>query len=248
MPMNAFDPMGTFNDAQNMAYSQQEKYGQDRARKRAGQAMQMGDTKAATGELYGAGDLEGARGIEDQQGQQEDRQFRHDQQAAQTQATEAARKADTMKRLALALRDIPPEQRGQAFTQKVGPALLQLGLKPQDLEGVEGHLDDASLTAFAGAMDDHLQIINRGGGGYDVTNMRTGDLVRSVEPTQKAPPGYMFGPDGGLAVDPGYVAGQGAIRNAQAGASAAHRAPPRGRATSGGSSGLPAGYRIKGGQ
>jgi len=31
---------------------------------------------------------------------------------------------------------------------------------------------------------DKLQITPRGNGGYDVTNMGTGDIVRSVEPTQ----------------------------------------------------------------
>lgn len=235
MPMNAFDPMGTFNDAQNMAYSQQQKYAQDRARKRAGQAMQAGNVQGATGELYGAGDLEGARGIEDQQGQQQDRQFRQTQQAATLQQQEAARKADFMKRAALALRDMPQEQRSQAFAERVGPALVQLGMKPQDVQGASAHLDDASLTTFAGEMDKHIQIINRGGGGYDLLDTNNGKITHGPEPTQKAPTGYMYGPDGNLVVDPGYVAGQGQISNVRAAGVAAHRAPPRGR--SGGSAG-----------
>lgn len=236
---NAFD---TFNSARQASYDGLNQVRQDRGRMDAGRALQGGDYRGAAGALYGAGDLQAGMAVQQGQEHQQDRQMEMAQQQQKLAAQQAAQKAEQMKRMALALQSVPQEQRAQVFHSQVGPALVQLGMNPQDLNGVENHLDDASLATFAGEMDKHIQVINRGGGGYDILDTSSGKITRGPEPTQKPPVGYMFAPDGSLMVDPGYVAGQGQIANVRAAATAAHRAPPRG---GGGGAGKPKPWERK---
>lgn len=59
---------------------------------------------------------------------------------------------------------------------------------------------------------------------------------------QKLPTGLRMGENGEPEIDPEYLALQTQLANARAGAVASHRAPPRGRAGGGASTGLPPGY------
>ena len=214
-------------EAQTAAYDQGEKMRRDQARVQAGRQMERGGPEAAAGTLYAAGDLEGGAGMQQMQQQDEDRQLKQSQ-------ADQARKLEYMKKLGVAMQSIPPEQRAEAYQTKVGPTLQQLGMDPAEVAAAASHLDDASLTAFVGEVDKHLQGVNLGGGGYGVFNQQTGDFKTVREPTQKAPNGYRYGLDGNLEIDPGYVAGQGQISEVRASATARHRAPPRPRASSGG--------------
>ena len=217
-------------EAQTAAYDQGEKMRRDQARVQAGRQMERGGPEAAAGTLYAAGDLEGGAGMQRMQQQSQEREQK-------LQQAESAKKLEYMKRLGVAMQGIPLEQRAQAYQEKVGPALQQLGMSPEDVAGAAAHLDDASLMTFIGELDKHIQVINRGGGGYDLLDTNTGKVTSGPAPTMKAPAGYRYGPDGGLEVDPGYVAGQGQISDARAASTARHRAPPRPRASSGGGGG-----------
>ena len=200
---------------------------QDRARVQAGRQMERGGPEAAAGTLYAAGDLEGGAGMQQMQQQGQERELK-------LQAAESAKKLEYMKRLGVAMQGIPMEQRAQAYQEKVGPALQQLGMSPEDVAGAAAHLDDASLMTFIGELDKQLQVINLGGSGVASYNKQTGEFKTLREPTQKAPNGYRYGLDGNLEIDPGYVAGQGQVADVKASATARYRAPPRPRASSGG--------------
>lgn len=176
---NAFD---TFNSARQASYDGLNQVRQDRGRMQAGQALQAGDYKGAAGALYGAGDLQAGMQVQQGQEHQQDRQMEMAQQQQKLAAQQAAQKAEQMKRMALALRDVPPEQRAQVFQTQVGPALIQLGMKPEDLNGAEDHLDDASLGVFAGEMDKQIQAMNLGNGGLATFNNRTGEVNVVREP------------------------------------------------------------------
>ena len=218
-------------EAQTQAYDHGETMRRDRARVTAGRSMASGGPEAAAGVLYEAGDLQAGAGMQQMQQQDEDRQLKQSQ-------ADQARKLEYMKKLGVAMQSIPPEQRAEAYQTKVGPTLQQLGMDPAEVAAAASHLDDASLTAFVGEVDKHLQGVNLGGGGYGVFNQQTGDFKTVREPTQKAPNGYRYGLDGNLEIDPGYVAGQGQVADVKASATARYRAPRVGR-SGGGRAGIP---------
>lgn len=218
-------------EAQTAAYDQGEKMRRDQARVQAGRQMERGGPEAAAGTLYAAGDLEGGAGMQQMQQQGQERELK-------LQQAESAKKLEYMKRLGVAMQGIPMEQRAQAYQEKVGPALQQLGMSPEDVAGAAAHLDDASLMTFIGELDKQLQVINLGGGGVASYNKQTGEFKTLREPTQKAPNGYRYGLDGNLEIDPGYVAGQGQVADVKASATARYRAPRVGR-SGGGRAGIP---------
>lgn len=225
--------------AQIDGYNQGEKVRMDGARIQAGRQMERGGPEAAAGVLYGAGDLQGGAAMQQMQQQGQERQ-------QQSQQAEAARKLDYMKRLGVAMQGIPPEQRMQAYQEKVGPALQELGMSPEDVQAAAGHLDDASLMTFVGELDKQLKFINLGGGGVGLANERTGEFKTLREPTQRLPTGMMLDESGNAVPDPNYVALQGQVSDARAGATARHRAPRVGRSGGGAAtaSGLPAGFVL----
>jgi len=182
---NAFDPMATFQNAQQGAYQHQQQIGQDLARRRAGLAMQSGDTQGAAGELYAGGDLSGGMAIQQQQQRGEDRQYERAQAERKTRMEDAQFAAGFMKDAATALLEVPAEQRQTVYRNSIAPRLIQMGLDESAVNQAADHLDDASLQGFGGELDKHLQVVNRGGGGYDVVDTRTGQAVRSVEPDPK---------------------------------------------------------------
>lgn len=65
---------------------------------------------------------------------------------------------------------------------------------------------------------------------------KTGEYETLEDIPEKLPFGWSLDENGNPQIDPQFVAGQGALSNARAAATAAHRAPPRGR-SGGGSSG-----------
>lgn len=217
---------------------------QQAGRYRAGREMQQGNTQAAAQTLYGAGDLEGGQQLQ-QQDQAQAARLQAYQEHTQAKKSEKAQKTIAfMKDAAKGLLSIPapvgpdgrPDltARREAYSRMIAPYLERdFEMPPEAVQQAADHLDDNSLHALGPDLDKQLQIVNRGGGGYDVVDQRTGGLVRSVEPTQRAPVGYTYGPDGNLQIDPGYVQGQGQITNARAAATASHRAPPRPRAAGG---------------
>jgi len=114
---------------------------QDRAQVQAGRALQGGNFGAASGALLGAGDLQGGLALR-QRGQQE-------QVAQQAQVTaDQARLADFTLKAARALKSVPPEQRGQAYSD-LAPTLQMLGQSPQE------------IAAFGQAMQQNPAVIDQ---------------------------------------------------------------------------------------
>lgn len=214
--------------ARKSGYDETQGFFDRQTMRKAGQAMAQGNRAGAAGELYGAGMIDAGRTLE-----QEGRNIEADTRKARMEDRELAnnerkQKAEFLKQAATVLRQIPNEARAEAFTGKVAPALKAMGI-PDDIIAQAGqHLDDTSLQTFIGEVEKQFQVINRGGGGYDIINTRTADVVRSVKPTLKAPTGMQYGADGELEPIPGYIPTRGAIATAT-------RAPPR--ASSGGRGG-----------
>lgn len=202
-------------DAFNQSYDRTEGFRQKRAAVQAGRALASGDRQGAMQAYGDAGRGDAVRTIQDDQMHAEDRQ-------AQQQQAEQARRANTLKQAAVALRNVPPEQRAATYAQSVAPSLKALGIEDSVLQQIPDHLDDASLDTFVGEVDKHLQMVNLGGGGVGSYDNRTGDFKTLREPTQKAPAGFRVNEAGDLEVDPSYVAGRAAIAKAT-------RAPPRPR-------------------
>lgn len=179
---NAFFIGDTADNAFANGYDRVSKSRSDRARLRAGQAMALGDTQGAAGELFQGGELDAGRTLQNDQRQQEQQAYERQRQDTQDTAAKQQRTLGFMKDAATALLEVPPEERANAYRNSIAPHLVRMGLDQQAVEEAAQHLDDASLRAFGGQIDQHLQVINRGSGGYDVVDTRTGKAVRSVAP------------------------------------------------------------------
>lgn len=197
------NPLAAFRDA----YGTLEGMAQDRTRRFAGNALAQGDYQGAQGALYGRGMLEEGSGVQRMQMGMEDRQ--RGQQAAQAEGDKeaAVERLGVLSRATAALRRLPPDQRPQMLQSQILPLLRQMPGFDEELLGMVAgsDLSDETLDGFAAALgqeEQKLQVVPRGGGGYDVLDMGTGDPVRSVEPQEqgewKAEGGHMwfYPPDG----------------------------------------------------
>lgn len=210
------------NEAFARGYDQVDKFAQDRARRTAGSALASGDRQGAMNALGGEGDLGAVRQLKGDQAGEKQAAMAAARQGRQDLDADAKRRAEILKDVANGLKSVPTGERKKAL-QGVYPLFQQSGVDPAMFDPLtEDQLTDAQLDVFTGEVD-KLVTVNRGGGGYDVVNPRTGESVRSVEPTQRAPTGMEYGEDGSLRPVPGYVQGRAAIAGAT-------RAPARPRA------------------
>lgn len=185
-------------DAFDRGYDRQQTITDRMTRRKAGQRYASGDPTGAAQELAGAGMIEQAQGIEQDQRQQEREQFSRDRIEQTDRQAAAQRNADLLTRLAQGLKTVPAGQRKQALSRAY-PLFQGAGIDTATLDQLtEEQLSDQSLDAFTGEVQKHLQIVNRGGGGYDVVDTRTGQAVRSVEPDPK----MVTVGDGAVLIDP----------------------------------------------
>lgn len=210
---------------------------QRRTNVQAGRQLAGGDRTGAASTFASSGMIPESRQMTSDQAGLDNTAYEHGRQATQDADAATEKRVSTLKQITAGLRNVPAGQRLQQL-HTVLPIFEKLGMDPTPFANLtEDQLTDQNLSAFDGEVD-KLITVNRGGGGYDVVNQRTGGLVRSVEPTQRAPAGFTYGPDGGLEVDPGYVAGKRQIAGAT-------RAPPRARSGGvGGSAGVPSGFVL----
>ena len=214
---DAFDPSRAYAHAEGMR--------RDRGRVAAGQQMAAGDRGGAIDTLYQGGDLETGNTLERQgvQDQQQAQQFAAQQDKAGRE--EKLRQGEALLDLGERVARLPPGQRKAAFDQWAP----QLGIGAEMSAGMtEDDFTDENIMLFKDSVK--KQLVNLGGGGAASWDPNTGAFEVLREPTQKAPVGFTYGPDGNLQIDPGYVAGQGQLSNVRAAGTAAHRAPPRPRA------------------
>jgi hypothetical protein len=238
---NAFD---AFNSANAAAYGQAQRSVDLRARMGAGRQLQAGNYQGAAGELYGSGMLEEGAQVQGMgQAQDARAQAMQTQQAEQADAQgaeQAKAKGEALIKISQALKSVPAGQRMGAL-QRLTPVFSQIGMDPSVFQGLgEQDLSDQALDMFSGEVQNQLKFFNTSSG------------IVGVEPDGEASLVYQDP----LAAE--YKRAQIGATNARAGASGASAEAARARAAktrSGGggrggappSSGLPAGYRIKGG-
>lgn len=239
------NPLAGYRDAYNLLEGQ----AQDGARRRAGNALAQGDYQGAQGALYGRGMLEDGMAVQQRQTAMQDRET--GQQAAMADAEKKAAGERAQRGIAILTRmkTLPPEMIDSEYQSMLRPYLAET-LDPEMLARVDAAPKtpenvDLLLTAM-GAEAEKLQVIQRGNGGYDVVNMGSGGVQRSVEPTPDAPnvpTGYRPTADGtGLEYIPGGPADPRTVGTR----AAAGRAPPRPRSGGGGGGQPASGGRASG--
>lgn len=180
---NALD---AFNQNYDVGYGRQQKFQDLLTNRQAGASLAAGDYGGAAGTLYKAGDLEGGSQVQNYGQAQEDR-------AAKQEEAKAVQELKFLKAASDALGEVngsnPQETerlRSEAFDAHVVPALKVQGANDDMIQKMRsaGFSNDVLRTfgTQIGQALDQLQVVNRGNGAYDVTNMRTGGLVRSVAP------------------------------------------------------------------
>jgi hypothetical protein len=175
---------------------------------RAGQqqtGQEQGGAALGSGDYRGAAAAYGRAGMTDEATGAVKLGMEQDELKTKTDLATAKQKSEVLLRIAQGLQDVPEGQR-KAALQSAYPLLqaAQIDTAPFD-HATEDQLSTPALQAFAGQVESHFQAINRGGGGYDIIDRRTGNVSRSVDPTPKerpAPAGYKW--DGGnLVIIPG---------------------------------------------
>lgn len=189
---NALEALQSFGQAQQQAalgqtrqLQAQQQQRSLQARQQAGQALQAGDYQGATQAAYGAGDVQLAQHI---QGLQADQQKQLGEQA------------DILGKVAAGLRQLPPQQRGQAL-QQYEPALMARGISRRDLDMARQDLSDGVLDGYinsARSITDTLasgrvkyMAIPQGGylQGFDaMTGAPIGDVSQQAPQQQAAQP------------------------------------------------------------
>jgi hypothetical protein len=221
-------------DAFDKSYDRTQTMRQDRARTQAGQSLASGDRQGAAQAFGQAGMTDDVRQMQaDRQAVDNTSYSRQRDQHADDLATQQHR-AEALKSAATGLKGVQPGHRAQILQQIAGsPLFQQAGIDPGMFQGLtEDQLTDEALDAFTGTIDEHLQGVNLGGGGYGSYDKRSGKLDVLREPDK-----LQVIPNGGLAIGPNGEQ----IRNPKT------FAPQRPRAASSGGAlpGLPPGYRPK---
>jgi hypothetical protein len=171
---------------------------------RAGQqqtGQEQGGTALGAGDYRGAAAAYGRAGMTDEAAGALKLGMTQDELKTKTDLAAAKQKSEVLVRIAQGLQDVPEGQR-KAALQSAYPLLqaAQIDTAPFD-QATEDQLSTPALQAFAGQVESHFQAINRGGGGYDIIDRRTGNVSRSVDPQVKgpnAPAGFRWGTDGNL--------------------------------------------------
>jgi len=228
MGVNIFNAtMDTLDNNQrtyDASYNRTDKAFKDVAARRAGAALAAGDRQGAMQAMGAEGELDAVR-------QMQLDQAREDQQAylnkRQTGLDADKKRADLGAALQEAFQHVAtlktPQERREAMKH---PVWQIAGIKPEMVDALpDSDFSDAGVAQFREALK--YTFHNLGGGGIARSDNR-GNFETMREPTEKAPPGFEFGPDGSLHPIPGYVAGRAQIAGAT-------RAPPRPRAGGGGS-------------
>lgn len=186
MGVNIFNAtMDTLDNNQrtyDASYNRTDKAFKDVAARRAGTALAAGDRQGAMQAMGGEGELDAVRqmqldqGREDQQAYQNQRQSGLDADKKRTELGAALQEAFQH------VAELPTAQeRREAMKHPVWQAA---GITPEAVDALpESDFGDEGVAQFGKSLN--LQIVNRGGGGYDVVDLSTGQVVRSVQPDAK---------------------------------------------------------------
>lgn len=170
-------------------------------RRKAGNALAMGDYRQGANALLGGGML--GEGTDLLNYDQRNRQAQAEAMRAQEQAAKAAQ-AESLKTMlggAQSLLQLPPEQRGPAWQSQVRPLLQQQGVPDELLTQFDqSGFTDGELQPFVTTLGGELdkpewQIVATGNGGVVAVNKADPSQTRMVAESQR-PPRYVEAQDG----------------------------------------------------
>jgi hypothetical protein len=186
MARNYFQsPFETGQDAFDRGFDRQQAITDRITTTRAGGKLAAGDRRGAAATFAQGGMIAPARQMQADQQAEEDRQYDRETATQDRQTKMKAQQAQALIKIAEGLRTVPVGSRAAALQQAL-PIFEQIGVDPAMFASLtEDQLSDDQLGLFAGEMEKQYQIINRGSGGYDVMDMRTGKKVGGVEPDPK---------------------------------------------------------------
>lgn len=223
------DPYATTN-ALGRGFDMARGMAENRAQRRAGNALASGDRQGAMNALGGAGMLGEVEAL-----------AQNDRQAQQAERQASAARQDEMRQFLLragtALRTAPMERRQDVY-RMLRPTLEQI-YDPEVISQLDRtDLSDANLDSLLSALGGETQRFNTSGA---VIEVGPGGGVRTLYETERhddAPNGYRWTEDGSLEPIPGGPADPRQVGSI----ASSRRAPPRssgggGSRSSGGSSG-----------
>jgi hypothetical protein len=199
MARNYFqDPLETGENAFDRGFDRQQGVTDRITTVRAGRQLASGDRVGAAKTFAGGGMIDQSRRMTADQQADDDRAYERGNIEQDRETKMKAQQAQALIKIAEGLRSVPAGQRAAALQQSL-PIFQQIGIDPTPFAGLtEQQLTDDQLGLFAGEVQKHYQVINRGNGGYDVMDMRTGQKAGGVEPDMRP---VVIG-NGGVAVDP----------------------------------------------
>ena len=213
------------------SYNRTDKAFKDVAARKAGMALAAGDRQGAMQAMGGEGELDAVRQMQLDQGREDQQAYSNKRQAGLDEEKRNADLYAAMKDAFTHVAKLPtPQERREAMKH---PIWSVAGIPPEKVDALPDEaFGDAGVKQFADSIG--VEIVKRGDG-YDVVEKNTGKLVRSVEPTEKAPGMMVQDPNGNWVVNPTFVQAKSAVASAT-------RAPPRPRAAPAGApSSAPAG-------
>lgn len=179
MPANIFRD-GT--DAFDASYARTSKIYGDAAARRAGTALASGDRQGAMQAMGGEGEVDAVRTLQGDQNREDQAAYQNERQAGLDDEKRNAGLRDALKDAFVHVATLPtPQERRQAMKHSIWQ---MAGISPEAVDALpESDFGDEGVAQFGKSLN--LQIVNRGGGGYDVVDLSTGQVVRSVQPDAK---------------------------------------------------------------
>lgn len=179
MPANIFRD-GT--DAFDASYARTSKIYGDAAARRAGTALASGDRQGAMQAMGGEGEVDAVRTLQGDQNREDQAAYQNERQAGFDEEKRNAGLRDALKDAFVHVATLPtPQERRQAMKHSIWQ---MAGISPEAVDALpESDFGDEGVAQFGKSLN--LQIVNRGGGGYDVVDLSTGQVVRSVQPDAK---------------------------------------------------------------
>lgn len=168
-------------DEFDRGYARTGKVFQDVAARRAGTALAGGDRQGAMAAFGAEGLTDDVRDLQRDQQAQDSIAFQQKRQTSQDARVENNQKGEAFLEALAGLSKVPQAERRQALAH---PVWSVFGITPEMVQSLsDDDLSDAAIQQFGEQVK--YQIVNRGGGGYDVVNMDEGKRVGGVEPDPK---------------------------------------------------------------
>lgn len=186
MAVNIFnatmDVLGNNQRAYDTAYNRTDKAFKQQAARKAGMALASGDRQGAMQAMGGEGAIDDVRLMQADQNREDQQAYSNKRQEGLDAEKRNAGLRDALKDAFVHVATLPtPQERRQAMKHSIWQ---MAGISPEAVDALpESDFGDEGVAQFGKSLN--LQIVNRGGGGYDVVDLSTGQVVRSVQPDAK---------------------------------------------------------------